>query len=159
MWMAFPTEWGCHLLHQQGWRRIALQVFILEANTCDNHFLGIQAANYSQRKYFLSQQNYDKFYDVMVRIQKISMEIVCNKAHDLVESFMVDELNDTRAWDWWSRNWSMESGFGRWSICHGGYSGYASASSNIQSGGYYSGGYNYFSGMTSFVKYFLYKYL
>jgi hypothetical protein len=116
--------------HLRDFHNFSKEVFNLEANTCDNHFLGIQAANYSQRKYFLSQQNYDKFYDVMVRIQKISMEIVCNKAHDLVESFMVDELNDTRAWDWWSRNWSMESGFGRWSICHGGYSGYVTNASH-----------------------------
>ncbi len=57
------------------------EVFRFEANACDNHYLGIQAANYSQRKYFQSQQNYDKFYDVMVQIQKISVEITCNKAH------------------------------------------------------------------------------
>jgi hypothetical protein len=40
-------------------------VFHFEANICDNHYLAKQAANYSQRKYFQSQQNYDKFLDIL----------------------------------------------------------------------------------------------
>ena len=50
-----------------------------------NHFLGIAAAQYTHRKYFKSQENYDRYYDAMVRVQKIGVEVIGEKAHDLIE--------------------------------------------------------------------------
>jgi hypothetical protein len=52
--------------HLVDFHNFADEEFGLEANTCDNHFLGIAAAQYSHRKYFKSQENYDQYYDNMV---------------------------------------------------------------------------------------------
>ncbi len=109
--------------------RFTDEEFGFEANTCDNHFLGIAAAQYSHRKYFKSQENYDQYYDNMVRVQKIGVEVIYEKAHELVEPFMCEELDDTRAFDWCHKTWSMKSGYGRWAICHGGYGGYVTNAS------------------------------
>ena len=98
--------------------------FGFEANTCDNHFLGIAAAQYTHRKYFKSQQNYDRYYDAMVRVQKLGVEVICEKAHELIEAFMVQDLDDQRSFDWWDKTWSLKSGYGRGAICHGMFAGF-----------------------------------
>jgi hypothetical protein len=60
---------------------------------------------------------------VTLRVQKIGVEVKCEKTHELVEPFMCQELDDTRAFDWWHKTWSLKSGYGQWAICHGCFSG------------------------------------
>jgi hypothetical protein len=47
-----------------------------------------------------SQDNNDKWYDAMNRVQKMCVEVICNKAHDLTQKFMEEKLDDQRAWNW-----------------------------------------------------------
>ncbi len=54
----------------------------------------------------------------MVRVQKIGVEVICEKAHELVESFMTEELDDMRAFDRWHTTWSLKSAYGRWAGEH-----------------------------------------
>jgi hypothetical protein len=65
----------------------------------------------------------------MVRVQKIGVEVICEKAHELVEPLMCQELDDTRAFDWWHKTWSLKSGYGRWAICHGDFGGFVTNAS------------------------------
>ena len=115
--------------HHLGFHAFAQAEFGLEANTCNNHHLGIGAANYTHRKYFLSQDNMDRWYDRGVRMSNIGIESIREKADVLMEKFMVQELKDPDAYKWWDSTWSLKSGHGKWSLCHGGYCGYVTNAS------------------------------
>ncbi len=95
-----------------GFHAFTRDEFGFEANTCNNHHLGIGAANYTHRKYFLSQENMDRWYDRGVRMSNIGMEAVRKKADVLMEKFMVNELKDPDAYAWWDRTWCLKSGHG-----------------------------------------------
>lgn len=110
--------------HQGGWHSFTVEEFGFDPNICNNHATGIGAANNTHRKYFVSQENYDKWYDRVVRMAKIGVDAIRDKADILMEGFMVKTLRDPRSYSWWSKTWSMASGSGRWSICHGMYGGY-----------------------------------
>jgi hypothetical protein len=57
--------------HLTDFHNFTEEEFLFEANTYDNHFLGIAATQYTHRKYFKLQQKYDRFYDAIVRVQKL----------------------------------------------------------------------------------------
>jgi hypothetical protein len=59
----------------------------------------------------------------------IGLDTIRDKADILMEKFMVEELADPRSFEWWGKTWSMASGHGRWSICHGQYAGYVTNAS------------------------------
>ena len=62
-------------------------------------------------------------------MSRIGLEVTRDKADDLMETYMLETLKDERAHAWWSKTWSMKSGHGRWSICHGQYGGYTTNAS------------------------------
>ena len=59
----------------------------------------------------------------------IGIDIVREKADELMKKYLVDELKDPRALEWWGPNWSLISRHGRWSVCHGGYGGFVTNAS------------------------------
>ncbi len=106
-----------------GWTSFTLEEFDFEANMCTNHTTGIPAAKYSQQKYYKSREIYDAIYnDFMVRIAKLGVETIVNKAHKAVVRWLI-ESGDKDGAAYWEKTWSMESGHGRWSIVHAQYAG------------------------------------
>ncbi len=84
--------------HQGGFHAFTEEEFRFQANTCENHALGIGAANYTHVKYFLNQANYDKWYDRAVRMSKIGIELVRERADELMKPFMEDVIEDPQSY-------------------------------------------------------------
>ena len=76
-----------------------------------------------------SQENYDKWYDRAVCMGSIGIDMIRDKADVLMKKYMVEELQDPCSYDWWGKTWSMESGHGQWSVCHGQYAGFVTNAS------------------------------
>jgi hypothetical protein len=112
-----------------GWHATTREEFGFEPNMCNNHTTGIPAANYSQSKYYKSREVYDEVYDIMVRIAKLGMEVFVDKAHGALIRHLAGDLQDQDGADYFEKTWSMQSGHGRWAVCHGGYSGYVTNAS------------------------------
>ena len=103
----------------KGWTAFTVEEFGFDPNMCVNHTTRIPAANYSQAKYYKSREVYDEMYDYMVRISKLGMESIADKAHEAVERFLNDERDDQSGAEYFHKTWSLASGHGRWSVCHG----------------------------------------
>jgi hypothetical protein len=112
-----------------GWHAATREEFGFEPNMCNNNTTGIPAANYSQAKYYKSREVYDEVYDCMVRIAKLGMEVFVEKAHGALIRHLAENLEDEAGADYFEKTWSMQSGHGRWAVCHGGYSGYVTNAS------------------------------
>ena len=113
----------------KGWTAFTLDEFNMEPNMCVNHTTGIPAANYSQAKYYKSREVYDQMYDYMVRISKIGMDSIAEKAHEAVPRFLIEDCEDEDWSEYFHKTWSLPSGHGRWSVCHGQYGGYVTNAS------------------------------
>jgi hypothetical protein len=78
-----------------GWYAFRRKTFGFYPNTCANHTMGIPAANYSRAEYYTSREVYDEMYDYMVRISKIEVEQIAEKAHEAVQRFLIEKCDDT----------------------------------------------------------------
>ncbi len=75
----------------KGWTSFSLEEFGFQANMCTNHSTGIPASNYSQLKYYNSREIYDAVYDYMVRMSKIGVEEIVEKAHAALIRWLIDK--------------------------------------------------------------------
>ena len=101
-----------------GWGVFFIEEFDIRANTCVNHSTGIPAANYSQAKYYVSREVYDEMYDIMVNISKLGLETLVRKAHEAVPRYLIEHHDDKAGADYFQKTWSIDSGHGKWAICH-----------------------------------------
>jgi hypothetical protein len=62
-------------------------------------------------------------------MSNINIEAVREKADILMQENKVETHNFQDVYLWWSKTWSLESGYGRWSIYHGKYCGYVTNAS------------------------------
>jgi hypothetical protein len=106
-----------------GWNGFTVEEFGFEPNMCQNHTTGIPASNYLQVKYYRTREIYDQVNDLMVRIAKIGVEDIVDKAHTAVVRFLV-ESDDQKGAHYWDKTWALGSGHGRWSALHGQYGGF-----------------------------------
>ena len=89
------------------WSAFTLEEFGFDANMCINHTTGIPASNYS-------------VYDYMVRMSKLGVESIVDKAHAAMIRWLIDS-DDAEAAAYWEKTWSMTSGHGRWAAVHSMY--------------------------------------
>ena len=68
-------------------------------------------------------------YDYMVRISKIGMDSIAEKVHEAVPRFLIEDCDDEDGSEYFHKTWSLPSGHGRWSVCHGQYGGYVTNAS------------------------------
>ena len=112
-----------------GWCAFSHEEFGIPPNTCVNHTTGIPAANRSQRKYYKTEEIYDEMYDFMKKIAKLGIEVIVEKAHEAVQRFLINDRDDPAGAKYFHDTWSISSGHGRWSVCHGRYGGFVTNAS------------------------------
>ncbi len=86
---------------------------------CRNHVTAIPAANHAQLKYFRSRDVYDTYYDEVVRLSRVGDEVVARKCHEVMVTWIKDDLEDPEGADYYHNTWSLESGFGRFCVVYG----------------------------------------
>ena len=96
-----------------GWGSFTREIFKTEPNMCRNRVTAIPASNHSQKKYFKSQEVYDTYYDEVVRLSRIGNEVVAEKAHLAMVSWLEVQLEDPEAADYYHKTWSLANGYGR----------------------------------------------
>ena len=72
--------------------------------------LGIGWRKRTFRKYFGSEDNYTEFHKVAHRLLEAPTIAITQKLQDLIEDWLRDELEETRAADWWRDYWTGEHG-------------------------------------------------
>ena len=85
---------------------------------------GIAAANTSQVQYFDGEKrrdDYDEFYEQVVRVKNIGCFPFCETAQQLLVSYLRDVLDQPRAATWYEDTWTGENG--HYSMAHAGYTG------------------------------------
>ncbi len=95
----------------------------MQPNMCRNHVTAIPAANHAQLKYFKTLDVYDTYYDEVVRLSRVGDEVVAKKCHEVMVTWIKDDLEDPEGADYYHSTWSLESGFGRFCVVYGGHGG------------------------------------
>jgi hypothetical protein len=113
-------EVGATLCDQTlGWSSFTRDTFNFDPNMCRNHVTAIPAANHAQFKYFRSRDVYDTYYDEAVRLSRVEDEVVARKCHEVMVTWIKDDLEDPEDADYYHSTWSLESGFGRFFVVYG----------------------------------------
>jgi hypothetical protein len=78
-------------------------------NMCIKRGTGIPAANYTPAKYCKTPDVYDLVYDLMVRITKIGIETIAEKAHLALPSYLIKEHDDEDGAVYFEKTWSLKA--------------------------------------------------
>jgi hypothetical protein len=72
--------------------------------------IGIGWRKRSFRKYFVSEDNYTEFHKKAHRLLEAPTIAITRKLQDMIEDWLRNDLEETRAADWWRDYWTGEHG-------------------------------------------------